>query len=71
MSKNPSLDYMVGGDHYQVMNIQPIEFILANNLSFCVGNIVKYACRYDKKGQPKEDLEKVIHYAQILLDNLE
>ena len=66
-----ALDRQVGGSHYKYMKIQPVEFIMANNLSFCVGNIIKYACRHDRKGQAREDLEKVIHYTQLLLDNLE
>ena len=37
--------------HYK-MRIQPIEYILANKLDFCSGNIVKYASRWDKKGEP-------------------
>lgn len=68
--KEKALNRQVGGNHYKDMSIQPIEFIMANNLSFPVGNIIKYACRFDKKGQAKEDLEKVIHYAQILLESL-
>jgi len=51
--------------HYE-LPIQPVEFIEANNLGFCVGNIIKYACRYDKKGTPVEDLDKIIVYANIL-----
>jgi hypothetical protein len=62
------LDRQVGGSHYKDMKVQPIEFIMANDLSFCVGNIIKYACRFDKKGHAIQDLEKVIHYAQILIE---
>jgi hypothetical protein len=65
-----ALKRQIGGNHYKDMAIQPIEFILANDLSFCVGNIIKYACRYDKKGQAVQDLDKVIHYAQILKESL-
>lgn len=62
---NP-LDEQVGGSHYKSMKIQPIEFILQNNLGFCEGNIIKYTCRYSAKNGA-EDLKKVIHYAQLLL----
>ena len=55
--------------HYDY-RIQPVDFIEMNGLGFCVGNIIKYACRYDKKGTPKEDLDKIIHYAKILKDKL-
>ena len=53
--------------HYECMVIQPIEFILANDLDFCTGNIVKYASRWDRKGDPEGDLLKIIDYAKILL----
>jgi hypothetical protein len=65
--KGNSLDIQVGGNHYKDMAIQPIEFTHKNNLNFCQGNIVKYATRYKNKNG-KEDLEKVIHYAQLLID---
>ena len=44
----------VGGDHYAVMKIQPIEFILANELGFCEGNVIKYLCRYKRKNGLEE-----------------
>jgi len=68
-SSNP-LSEQVGGSHYKTMKIQPIEFIMANDLDFCQGNIVKYVCRYKQKGGV-EDLNKVIHYARLLIDNIE
>lgn len=60
----------VGGSHYKSMKIQPVEFILANGLGFCEGNIIKYTCRYKQKGGV-EDLKKVVHYAQLLIKELE
>lgn len=68
-NSNP-LSEQVGGSHYKTMKIQPVEFILANNLDFCQGNIIKYTCRYKQKGGI-EDLHKVIHYARLLIENLE
>jgi len=62
-----ALDTMVGGDHYRGGSIQPIEFIQSNNLGFIEGNIIKYAARHDKKNGA-EDIKKVIHYAQLLLE---
>lgn len=59
------LDRQVNGDHYKNMKIQPIEFIIANDLGFCEGNIVKYICRHAAKGGVV-DIDKVIHYAEIL-----
>ena len=61
-------DKQVGGDHYKDCVIQPIDFIMANNFGFCEGNIIKYITRHKKKGEGKKDLEKVIHYAQLLIE---
>ena len=65
-----ALDKQVGGNHYKNLRFQPIEYITKNELGFCEGNIVKYVTRWKVKGG-REDLEKVIHYAQLLLDGLE
>lgn len=65
-SKDPFTE-QVGGNHYKGMKIQPVEFILANDLNFCEGNIIKYTCRYRQKNGI-EDLKKVIHYAQLLIE---
>jgi hypothetical protein len=62
-----ALSEQVGGEHYKDLPIQPIEYILANNLGWCEGNIVKYITRHKTKGERK-DVEKVIHYAQLLLE---
>lgn len=64
-----SLETQVGGEHYKKLPIQPIEYILANHLGWCEGNIVKYITRHHEKGERK-DIEKVIHYAQILLETV-
>ncbi|BCV01765.1 MAG: hypothetical protein CM15mV45_620 [uncultured marine virus] len=40
----------VGGNHYTKFPIQPYEFISKNDLSFFQGNVVKYVCRYQRKG---------------------
>lgn len=49
------------GTHYKTKGIQPVEYTLANELSFAQGNIVKYVTRHqDKNGL--DDLAKSIHY---------
>jgi len=55
-------------DYYNSMKIAPIEYITANDLGFCAGNIVKYISRYNKKGNPIDDLRKIIEYASILIE---
>ena len=62
-----ALDVQVGGSHYKGLKIQPIEYIYANDLSYCEANIVKYATRHAMKNG-REDVEKIIHYAQLLLE---
>lgn len=62
-----ALDKQVGGGHYKDMAIQPIEFTHKNGLNFCQGNIIKYATRYKSKNGI-EDLQKVIHYAELLIE---
>ena len=57
--------------HYEAMVIQPIEYIQMNDLDFCSGNIVKYASRWNRKGDPIGDLTKIIDYARILLKQQE
>jgi hypothetical protein len=57
----------VGGNHYSRYNIQPIDFIIDNNLDWCEANVVKYITRWrDKNGL--EDLRKALHYIQLLID---
>ena len=56
-----------GGDHYAVMTIQPIEFILANALGFCEGNVIKYLCRYKRKNG-LEDLKKARQNLDFLIE---
>lgn len=58
----------VGGDHYRRMKIQPIEFITANGLNFCEGNIIKYVTRHRHKNG-KEDLLKARHYIDLLIES--
>jgi hypothetical protein len=44
--------------------VQPIEYIEANELGFCLGNVVKYITRHKQKGG-LEDIEKAIHYLEL------
>ena len=58
----------VGGDHYKSCPIQPSEFIQRNKLGWCEGNAVKYITRHNKKGEGRKDIEKAIHYLELLLE---
>ena len=65
--KMSALDTQVAGSHYKKYVIQPVEFIVKNDIAFLEANIIKYAVRHrDKNGV--EDLRKVIHYALIAME---
>jgi len=53
-------------DHYD-MKIQPVDYIMLNNLGFCEGNVVKYISRWREKGGIA-DLKKAKHYIDMLID---
>lgn len=56
--------------HYNRHKIQPIEFIMKNNLSYCVGNVIKYVVRYSYKNGV-EDLKKARQYIDFLITEIE
>ena len=58
-------DKQIGGKHYQLYSIQPIEFIVANKLDFIQGNIIKYALRNKAGENPDEKWNKIIHYCEL------
>jgi hypothetical protein len=60
-------EQQVGGAHYAVKAIQPWDYIVANNLGYLEGNIVKYVSRWKDKGGI-EDLKKAQHYLQKLIE---
>ena len=58
--------------HYSKNKFQSTEFIVdcGHGIGFAIGNILKYAQRYGRKGLPEDhrsDLMKVLHYAIIAL----
>ena len=59
--------------HYSRNKFQSTEFIsdCGHGIGFAIGNILKYAQRYGRKGNPEDhrkDLQKVLHYAIIALN---
>lgn len=62
-------DYQIGGNHYKKEAIQPIEYIMSNNLDFCEGNVVKYITRWRHKNG-LEDLQKARHYIDFLIERV-
>jgi hypothetical protein len=61
-------DKQIGGNHYKGMKIQPIEYIQANDLSYCEANVVKYVSRWKNKNGV-EDLLKAKHYIELLIES--
>ena len=68
------LEYIRGtySQHYAANddNIQTLDFIEASHgdgEAFSRDNILKYTSRYDKKGTPKRDIMKIMHYAVLLM----
>jgi len=59
----------VGGSHYD-LPIQPTEYIYKNGLDYLSGNVIKYITRWNKKhdclDKQLEDIDKAIHYCQLL-----
>ena len=58
--------------HYSQDKTESTEFIFdaGHGTGFCIGNIIKYAQRYGKKGtrdDTRKDLMKVLHYALLQL----
>ena len=54
------------GSHYSKQRFQATEFIVdaGHGMGFCLGNVMKYAQRYGKKGgRNRDDLMKIAHYA--------
>ena len=63
-----SSEKQVGGNHYLKYKIQPVEFIIKNNIGFVEGNIIKYILRFKEKGGV-QDLLKAKHYIELLIDS--
>ena len=68
LKKLATRNKQIGGDHYKNFKIQPIEYIEANDLTYSEGNIIKYVTRSRRKGEGARDIEKVIHYCELILE---
>ena len=58
--------------HYQFGKYEPVKVIQDWDLSFCLGNVVKYIARAGRKDSSKliEDLEKAKRYLELELDDM-
>ncbi len=69
---NMAKDYITSTyrGHYTTegSNIQTLDLIesVGDAEAFCRSNAIKYLSRYDKKGFPKKDILKAVHYCVLL-----
>ena len=63
-------DRQVGGNNYKKLAKQTWDYIMANNIGYMEGNIIKYVSRWKEKGGEK-DLLKAKHYLDKLIENIE
>jgi hypothetical protein len=57
----------VSGSHYISKAIQPWDYIIANNIGYLEGNVIKYVSRWKEKNGV-DDLKKAQHYLQKLIE---
>lgn len=67
IEESSALDTQIGGGHYKKYEIEPIEFIIRNQIKGAEASIIKYACRHEDKNGA-EDVRKIIHYGMLLLE---
>jgi hypothetical protein len=56
--------------HYTDMAISPLEYIKANDISWNIGNVIKYVSRYKAKNG-LEDLKKAQWYLNDIIADME
>ena len=61
-------DVITKPKHYTQGGIEPIDFITANKMDFCQGNVVKYVTRFKFKNG-LEDLKKAEFYIKKLIED--
>lgn len=74
----PDVDVVKQPDHYARFAIEPITFIIKNEMEFWRGNIIKYGARagykiYDGKTQEESeitDLEKIKRYCDFRISQI-
>lgn len=57
--------------HYQGNKFEVIDIIEDFDLNFCLGNVIKYILRSDKKSNKLEDLKKAKWYLEREINNIE
>jgi len=57
--------------HYNQGQIEVKDFIRDQKLNFTLGNVVKYVCRAEHKGNQKKDLKKALFYLRDEIESLD
>lgn len=65
-----STDAVNRPSHYARFKIEPIHFIMENNLEFWQGNVIKYTLRWDGK-DGLQDLKKARRYLDMQIKKME
>jgi hypothetical protein len=60
----------IGGKHYKKCAIQPWDYVIANDLDYFQGSIIKYVTRWKDKGGV-EDLRKAKHFLDKYIETME
>lgn len=58
------MDNVNNPKHYNIGDIETIDFIDSWGLNFNLGNVIKYVTRCNYKGNKIEDLQKAIFYIE-------
>lgn len=66
VEKQIALETQIGGNHYNSMKIQPIEYTMKNEMNPLQHTVIKYVSRYKNKNGI-EDLKKAIHSLELLI----
>ena len=61
------MDNIKNPPHYANNKIEPIDYIIANGLTYCEGNVVKYITRWRHKNGI-QDLKKAKQYIDFIID---
>ncbi len=66
MEKEDDNSSSIDPKHYNTWKIEPITFIMENDLGFCEGNIIKYIMRWQMKNGIT-DLKKARKYIDFII----
>tara|TARA_R100000773_G_scaffold39581_1_gene35107 strand:- start:533 stop:841 length:309 start_codon:yes stop_codon:yes gene_type:complete len=73
VQENAQSDIVKKPPYYERWNIEPITFIMKNDMPFWMGNVIKYVVRAGAKENTDEvtDLEKAKRYIDMRINQLE